>query len=204
MGQNTTDIWYYHFIKTSQCFAFTSKYCLPGWYVMLLTLQIVHIRNNTHNHIVICLHMYSFIIILNDSAVQSVSTSSKIWHHLPSLLKPLGNLLWERLYVAHYWAPLVVVSSSVASFDFSLLIRFFFFNSTFPAHFIGRTIANYNAKSINNHNHDHNDGSVFLILSNGQIRVSNRGQVAAWMAVKPVAERWCIEKRGTRIHTNTQ
>lgn len=70
-------------------------------------------------------YVCSFIIILNDSAVQSMVAFYKIWHHLLSSLEPLDNLLWERLYVAFYWAPLVVVSSSVAFFSFPLLFGLF-------------------------------------------------------------------------------
>lgn len=46
--------------------------------------------------------------------------------------------------------------------------------------------ANYNAKSINNHNHDHNEHS----LEWTRMRSERRAQVVS-LLMKPVAERWC-------------
>lgn len=49
------------------------------------------------------------------------------------------NLLWERLCVAFYWALLLFL--------------------LYTCWLLTPTDANYNAKSINNHNHDHNEHS---------------------------------------------
>lgn len=78
-------------------------------------------------------------------AIRNLTSSSffvkkkevKLIKNLDVCKRHKDNLLWERLYVAFYWAPL--------GCGFICVL------------FCSRRDANYNAKSINNHNHDHNE-----------------------------------------------